>query len=455
LASFEIVVPSELRCHSIERLKEAEMSMAQDVREGGLEVREANHRVINVLATLRAIFRREVLKVHGHLADIDDSRRADDSTHESERTLRLLVDSVPALVWRFDAGGTFEFLNQRAARHTGLVPGDPPSKFRALIHPDDVEMTARAWDLARTKDEPFSVTHRLLGPCGSYRWFEVRGEPIHDRDGKAEHWCGFAVDVDESVRMSEQLKANQAATERASRMATLAELSASIAHEINQPLAAIANNGAACNHWLGIEPPNMPRARQAMERIVRDALSVSEVVSRVRALYRYGPLLRAELDLNVVVRETQALVLSECTRARVRMELDLAPELPHVNADRVQIQQVLINLVGNAIDAMKAGTQQHRRIVLRTRLGAGEEDAYIEVTDTGPGLADGQRAFEAFYTTKEHGMGMGLAICRRIAETHGGRIVARNLKPHGASLALFLPVVPHRIAEEEPRGLAQ
>jgi len=428
--------------------------LMQKVHDDGLEVREANHRLMNVLAILHAIFRREVVRFYGYLADIDDSRRANDSLHESERTLRLLIDSVPALVWRFDAGGTIEFLNQRAARHTGLAPGDPPSKLRALIHPDDAEMTARAWDLARAKDEPFSVTHRLLGPCGSYRWFEVRGEPIHDRDGRAEHWYGFAVDVDESVRMSEQLKANHAAMERASRMATLAELSASIAHEINQPLAAIANNGAACNHWLGIEPPNMPRARQAMERIVRDARSVSEVVSRVRALYRYGPLFRAELDLNVVVREAHALVLSECTRARVGMELDLAPRLPHVNADRVQIQQVLINLVRNAIDAMKAGTQQHRSIVLRSRLGDGQEGAYIEVTDTGPGFADGQRAFEAFYTTKEHGMGMGLAICRRIAETHGGRIVARNLKPHGASLALFLPVVPHRIAEEERRVLA-
>lgn len=427
------------------------MLMAQDVRESGLEVRQASHRLMNVFAMLHAIFRREVVKCCDYLADIDDSRCADDSLHESERTLRLLVDSVPALVWRFDAGGTFEFLNQRAARHTGLAPGDPPSKLRALIHPDDVEMTAHAWHMARARDAPFSVTPRLLGPCGLYRWFEVRGEPIHDRDGRAAHWYGFAVDVNESVRMSEQLKANQAALERASRMATLAELSASIAHEINQPLAAIANNGAACHHWLGIEPPNMPRARQAMERIVRDARSVSDVVSRVRALYRYGPLFRAELDLNVVMRESHALVLSECTRARVRMELDLAPQLPHVNADRVQIQQVLINLVRNAIDAMKAGTKQDRSIVLRSHLCAGEEGACIEVIDTGPGFADGERAFEAFYTTKEHGMGMGLAICRRIAETHGGSIVARNLKPHGASLALFLPVVPHRIAEEDRR----
>jgi signal transduction histidine kinase len=164
-------------------------------------------------------------------------------------------------------------------------------------------------------------------------------------------------------------------------------------------------------------------------------------------------LFRSELDLNLVVREIHELVLSECARARVRVELDLAPDVPHVNADRVQIQQVLINLVRNAVDAMKVGTQEDRSIVLRSRFAANDVVACIEVTDTGPGFADDQRAFEAFYTTKEHGMGMGLAICRSIAEAHGGKIVARNLQPHGASLALLLPVVSVCDAEEKCDGL--
>lgn len=380
-----------------------------------------------------------VLKYYGYLADVDALRRADASLRESERALRLLIDSVPAFVWRVDAGGTIEFLNQRAADYLGLVPRDTGSRFQDRLHPEDHDATMRVWDIARARGEPTSAICRLRGPMGAYRWFEMRGEPVLDANGRLSHWYAFAVDIDNNVQMGEQLKASQAALEKASRMATVAELSASIAHEINQPLSAIVTNSAACNRWLLATPPNMPRAKQAMDRIVRDARSVSDVVQRVRALYRYGPLSRAQLDLNAVVRETHELMRSECARARVTVSLDLSDALPTILCDRVQVQQVLTNLIRNAIDAMKIGTAAVRNITLSTGI-VDSTRVCLAVGDTGPGFSDDQRAFEAFYTTKESGMGMGLAICRSIIEAHGGTIVARNLYPHGARVELILPL---------------
>jgi len=385
--------------------------------------------------------RGEVVKYYGYLADVDALRRADASLRESERALRLLIDSVPALVWRVDASGTIEFLNQRASDYLGLVPGDAGYKFHERLHPEDREAIVRVWDIARAKVEPTSVIGRLHSPTGVYRWFEVRGEPVLAASGRLSHWYAFAVDIDSNMQMTEQLKASQAALEKASRMATVAELSASIAHEINTPLSAIVANSAACNRWMSATSPNMPRAKQAMDRIARDARRVSDVVERVRALYRYGPLSRTLLDLNAVVRETRELMRSECARAHVTVTLELSNALPTIMCDRVQIQQVLTNLIRNAIDAMKIGTPPVRNLTLSTGI-IDSMRVCLAVSDTGAGFSDDQRAFEAFYTTKDSGMGMGLAICRSIVEAHGGTIVGRNLQPHGARIELILPLAP-------------
>jgi len=382
--------------------------------------------------------RGEVVKYYGYLADVDDLRRADASLRESEHAMRLLIDSVPALVWRIDASRTIEFLNQRASAYLGFALGDT-STIREHVHPEDREATLRACDIAHAKVEPASVICRLRGPTGAYRWFQIRGEPVVDANGRASGWYLFAVDIDNNVHMSEQLKASHAALEKASRMATVAELSASIAHEINQPVSAIVTNSAACDRWMSAPSPNMPRAKQAMERIVRDARCVSDVVERVRALYRYGPLSRSLLDLNAIVGETRELMRSECALAQVTVSQELSDALPTIMCDRVQIQQVLTNLIRNAIDAMKMGTTTVRNITISTGI-VDSTRVCLAVSDTGPGFSDDERAFEAFYTTKESGMGIGLAICRSIVEAHGGTIVGRNLHPHGARVELILPL---------------
>jgi C4-dicarboxylate-specific signal transduction histidine kinase len=311
--------------------------------------------------------------------------------------------------------------------------------FQHEVRQDLSAAAEGAFDRTDAAVEPVSIVCRIREPTGTYRWFELRAYPVRDTSGRATRWYGFASDIDENPATSEELKASEAALEKASRMATVAELSASIAHEINQPLSAIVTNSAACNRWLSAATPNMARAKQAMERVVRDARSVSDVVERVRALYRYGPLSRASIDLNALVRETRELMRSECVRAHVSVSLNLPDALPAILCDRVQVQQVLTNLIRNAIEAMKTSTTVARSIALSTAI-VDTGQVCFAVSDSGPGFADDARAFEAFYTTKEHGMGMGLAICRSIVEAHGGTIVARNLPPHGARVEVLLPL---------------
>ena len=293
-------------------------------------------------------------------------------------------------------------------------------------------------ELGHVRDEPASFVCRLRSSTGSYRWVEIRLEPIPDQIAHARYSCGPTVDIDDgATRTNEQLRAIQATLENASRLATVAELSASIAHEISQPLSAIVANSAACNRWLSASAPDIARAKQTMERIARDARCVSEIVERVRALYRHDPPSFAELDLNCVVRETRELLRDECSRSRVSLSTELKALSPVVMGDRVQLQQVLMNLIRNAIDAMATDLCKARNITLSTD-SVDSTHVSLAVSDTGPGFSDDQRVFEPFYTTKASGMGMGLAICRSIAEAHGGTLGARNLRPRGACVELSL-----------------
>ncbi len=230
----------------------------------------------------------------------------------------------------------------------------------------------------------------------------------------------------------------QAQLAHVTRITTLGELTASIAHEINQPLAAIVTNGNAGTRWLAAEPPNLARAASTLERIVADAMRASEVVARIRALVRRAPSGKAPLDLNETVREAMDLARSEIDRSDVSVRLDLADGLPEISADKVQLQQVILNLVANAIDAIRAGAGGPRELLVET--APHEGGVLVAVHDSGVGLGrqDPARLFDPFYTTKAEGMGMGLAISRSIVEAHGGRIWAADA-PHGTVLRFTLP----------------
>jgi C4-dicarboxylate-specific signal transduction histidine kinase len=227
----------------------------------------------------------------------------------------------------------------------------------------------------------------------------------------------------------------------ANRVATMGQLTASIAHEVNQPLAAVVANAEACLRWLDRGTPDLDAARRSVEWVIDDGIRASEVIRRVRALANKTEIEKVPVDVNEVVREVMALVQRELTSHRVSLRMELAPALPMILGDRVQLQQVMINLVMNGIEAMQSVPDRPREVVIRSRQHETQQ-VLASVTDCGVGISaeNTDRLFSAFFTTKSSGMGMGLSICRSIVEAHGGRLWATANAPHGATFQFTLPV---------------
>jgi signal transduction histidine kinase len=249
-----------------------------------------------------------------------------------------------------------------------------------------------------------------------------------------------AGELIESKRRSEDaLRRTQAQLSRATRFATVAELAAAIAHEISQPLSAVVANGLACTRWLSAEPPNVTNAKVAAERIVRDGKDAGEVVTRIRALFRKTALEKVDLNINAVIDEVLRLIQKEAVEKRISIETDLGKRLPAALGDRVQLQQVIFNLLLNGIEAMETVTDRPKRLLIRSKM-QNAEAILVEIRDSGTGLVDSERVYEAFYTTKEKGMGMGLSICRSIVEAHGGRLGTTNSQGPGTTFFFTLPL---------------
>jgi C4-dicarboxylate-specific signal transduction histidine kinase len=239
---------------------------------------------------------------------------------------------------------------------------------------------------------------------------------------------------------SEELRQTRAALARFARVATLGELTASIAHEVNQPLAGVVSSGNACLRWLAADPPNLEKASQSAHRIIRDANRASDVVQRVRALVKNAPPAKAWVDINQAFTEVALLMHGEIEQSRVFLTTELADNIAPVWVDRIQLQQVFLNLIGNALEALRMVENRPRTLIVRTE-NATPHDVLASVRDNGAGLdpAKLHEIFNAFYSTKNEGMGMGLAICRSIIEDHGGRLWAQPGEPSGAIFQFSLP----------------
>ena len=269
-----------------------------------------------------------------------------------------------------------------------------------------------------------------------------------DEQGKPVAVLETNNDITERKRAEEALQKVQTELAHATRVMTLGELTASIAHEVNQPLAAIVTNGNACLRWLGGAQPNFVEARQAVERIIKDSYRASEVIARVRNLVKKAPPRNYPVDLNEVIREVLALAQSQARRNLVFVKQELANNLPFVLGDRVQLQQVILNLVINGIEAIAKSRDGERELAVRSSRDE-SDNLIVAVRDTGAGIEpeNAERLFDAFFTTKPDGMGMGLAISRTIIESHGGRLWATSNSPKGAVFQFQLP----RASESAPR----
>jgi PAS domain S-box-containing protein len=366
--------------------------------------------------------------------DVDDQRKAEESLRQSEQHLRLLVETIPAHVARTTTEGRLEYVNRRVVEYVGMELEELDIH---AVHPDDRYSRMRKWRRALRTGEPWEDSYRLRRADGVYRWFAQRSEPLRDRDGRVVCWYSVSFDINDGRETEEALRSTRRKLSVARQIATVAELSASIAHEINQPLASVVTNAHACRTWLSHAPPNLERAQVTLERIIRDGHSAADVVRRIRALFKEAAPAKALQDVNRIVAEVLALLAEELRDNGVAVETELAAGLPSIEADQVQIQQVLINLVHNAIDAMNGVTVQARTLALSTvRRGEGVE---IQVRDHGVGISDPTLIFEPFFTTKGSGMGMGLSICRTIVEAHGGQLGAVANEVGGMTFTVRLP----------------
>ncbi len=492
-------------------------------RQTEAEVRRANERLEQ-----RVVERtRQLTAVNEELRrEIAERRRAEDALRRSEDHLRLVIDTIPALVWSKSPDGSADFLNQRFREYTGLSveeglgegwlktihPKDRASSIdawraafatgrlfefesrlrradgeylwflwrcaplrdeveksvkwygtttdiddrkraeeqsRALIdaipqqiwmlHPDDRERVLKAWRESVMTGTPYEQEERHRGADGEYRWFLALGVPLRDSKGRIARWYGTNTDITERKRAEAALQEAHANLARVTRVVAMGELAAAIAHEINQPLTAIVTNANFSLRELAGGGTNLEKLREAIAEIVADATRASAVISRIRTLLMKGAPDRTELDINEVIQETVVLVRDEVRRNRVSLQTDLADDLPRLLGDRVQLQQVLINLIMNGIDAMRSLTDSPRKLLIKS---AKSPDAVlVQVQDTGTGLdpQNMERIFEPFFTTKPQGTGMGLAISRSVVESHGGRLWATGAPACGAIFQFTLP----------------
>jgi PAS domain S-box-containing protein len=520
-----------------------------------------------------------IVKWYGINTDIEDRKRTEEALRTSERQFRLLVETIPALVWRSTPEGELDYLNQRAVEYLGHTAESlTGGQWLELVHPDHRDATLRRWMASAAAGSFYEDVYQLRRADGQYRWIQSVGAPFRDTEGRIANWYGLVIDVEDRKRAEAELRRaydsfadaqglshtgsfitdllgddhnwseeafrifefdlgttvsvqrirdtihpddlpafesviargmngenvdfafrivtargtvkhvrgvahvtervagrplfvgalqdvteskvaeealNKARSELAhvTRVTTVSALTASIAHEVNQPLSGIMTNAGTCLRMLAADPPDIDGARETVRRTMRDGNRASEVIGRLRALFTKKEFTLEPFDLNEATREVVALSLSDLQRNRIAIQSEFADDLPMITGDRIQLQQVMLNLLRNASDAMDDVNDRPRHLVIKTARDGGDR-VRVTVRDAGVGLDSGsmKKLFDAFYTTKTDGMGIGLSVSRSIIERHHGRLWAEsNDGSPGAAFSFSIPCAAESVIEGHPR----
>ena len=362
-----------------------------------------------------------------------------------ELQLRLnMLHLMPVAAWSVTPDGTPDIVNRGWYEYTGQTPEyvkSHPEAWMATMHPDDREQASAAYWGGIRSGLGFTMEARFLrAQDRTYRWHLNRAVPVRDSQGNVTRFVGTSTDIDDLKKAQEELRNTQTALAHLNRVLTMGELTASIAHEINQPLAGILTNASTCLRMLAADEPNLEGARETTRRTIRDANRASEVITRLRALFAKRDIQVERVDLNEAARDVLAVYGADLQRNGALLRSELAGDLPPVMGDRIQLQQVILNLLMNASEAMTEVNDRPREVVVKTEL---DEAGLVRLTvrDSGVGFntADADKLFTPFYTTKAAGMGIGLPVSRSIIEGHQGRLWAALNDGPGATFSFCVP----------------
>ena len=354
---------------------------------------------------------------------------------EEDRRFREAIETMPALAFVAHADGDWTFANKGWILFTGLsIERTAGSGWQTAVHPDDCGRVLDKWEASLVSADPVELEMRVRhAGDGAYRWFFMRAVPLRDKRGRVLKWCGAAIDIDDRHRAA-QLQSTLA---HINRVNTMGEMVASISHELAQPIMASTVNAKASLRWLQRQPPDLIKVREGTERIIEAGTIATQIIERLRSLYRMAPPNRKSVAMNEIIAEMATMLGNEARRHGVSIRTNLGGELPMTVADRVELQQVLMNLMLNGIEGM---SETGGILTVRSQPGA-QDEILISVADMGCGLPQGKadRLFEAFFTTKPGGSGMGLSISKSIVEARGGHIWATSNEGRGATFYFTLP----------------